>query len=1247
MLEKVKGLFRRDEGEAGGPATRTPSARLVDALKVLAVESPGLADRAVAYVHRGEGPEVLLELETLRGGDVEVLLGRPGQAGQYSWTTTAQDDRLKAAVPGWTAQKAIAARSNLYTLTDTVTLPEIVRLGRALSALSSEVDRERPSDPRWLTLLVNDAARNANRRGGKRAKGADGTADRWTPDLLLALAVEGGVPQEEATAVVLRELFDRPTSSAWSWRHLGPALLGGPARAFVLEHADVATQVVPGVGAAGRGELVALVAPDGAAVDALAPLMARLATDTSKAVREAAVAAVATLPEERRREILTPLLTALPASRLSVVVTLLAQTQAGLADLERAAEGSTGARAALLRDAVERARVLDAAQEDEPAIEVPPFDPLPEAELGEDFVRAARSALDTALERARTEQAAHPGRSSDKDWPRWRRQAVEQDLKELPSITDDDVRVFAAFLSGTSTRRPGSVVMRRLSAQGVFSRLPGTTLMHRLRLQANEARGQNSPFGWYRLNEGDMLDVDLRALDEALRRVGRDDAEALVDDLFFSTWWAVDTVSPEHAWPYYAGRLDRLAAALDDRERTYGTTRPARALAVLAGLPHVPRRFLPRLTELALGEGRTYRATAQEALRTHPGVRGLAEQGLGNGRSEVRRTAAEWLARLGDAGAVPALRAVLAKERSEVVRAAVLTSLESLGEDISGDLAPQVLLAEATKGLRTKAPVSMAWFDPGSLPVARWAADGSPVDPTILRWWVVLAVKLKDPSGAGLLERYLSLLQEEDRARVGRLVLSAWVAQDTRNPSPEESSAYAHGDAQRRYDMYQDWAKRSPQYYAAEAAKTVEDHYRDLYREHQSTYLGSAVKDKGMLALTVAMPGSELAATFQQYVRAHIGRRSQTEALVQALAANGQPAAVQELLAVSRRFRQATVQETAQRLAAELADRRGWTADQLADRTVQTAGFEDDGLLHLDLGSREYVGRITPAFTLELTSDAGKVVKALPAARATDDPELVKAARKQLTTSRKELKAVVALQTQRLYEAMCVGRTWTTQEWRDYVLGHPVMSRLAERLVWVENPATDGARPFRPDGGALLDADDEDVVLGEGSTVGLAHAVLLGAEATVAWSAHLVDYEVDPLFAQLDVTTPALDAGAVAVADHEGWLSDSFSIRGRATKRGYTRSQAEDAGWFSAYTKSFASAGIVVQIEFTGSFVPEENIPAAITRLTFEGTCRGSRRGTVRIADLPPVLVAEAYRDYVAVAEAGAFDADWEKKSQW
>ena len=118
-----------------------------------------------------------------------------------------------------------------------------MRLGRVLSAVSSEVDRERPADPRWLTVLVNDMSRRANeRRHGQKGKGAP---DRWTPDLLVALAVEGGVPEADAPAVVLRELFERPASAGWASRHLGPALLGDPAREFVVAHLDVATRVLP------------------------------------------------------------------------------------------------------------------------------------------------------------------------------------------------------------------------------------------------------------------------------------------------------------------------------------------------------------------------------------------------------------------------------------------------------------------------------------------------------------------------------------------------------------------------------------------------------------------------------------------------------------------------------------------------------------------------------------------------------------------------------------------------------------------------------------------------------------------------------------------------------------------------------------------------------------------------------------------------------------------------------------------
>jgi hypothetical protein len=276
------------------------------------------------------------------------------------------------------------------------------------------------------------------------------------------------------------------------------------------------------------------------------------------------------------------------------------------------------------------------------------------------------------------------------------------------------------------------------------------------------------------------------------------------------------------------------------------------------------------------------------------------------------------------------------------------------------------------------------------------------------------------------------------------------------------------------------------------------------------------------------------------------------------------------------------------------------------------------------------------------------VIKALPATRADDDPELYKAAKAQLSASRKELKAVVALQTARLYEAMCVGRTWTSEEFTEYVAGHPVMSRLAARLVWVSDPGTPTQRAFRPGDGALIDADDEDVTLSAGGEVGLAHSVTLGAEASATWREHLADYQIVPLFDQLDGVLPEIAAAATLIDDHKGWLTDSFSIRGRATKLGYVRSMAEDAGWFTAYCKPYPSVGLRVDLEFTGAYLPEENIAAAMTDLVFVRTDRKlGKTGRMPLSEVPTVLLAEAYRDYVRVAEAGSFDANWAKKSSY
>ncbi|WP_460754401.1 DUF4132 domain-containing protein [Myceligenerans cantabricum] len=1272
MLEAVRDRLGR----------KSAAGAVQDALKVLRIEGDALHERAVGYVLHGESPEVVLELEGRDTGDLDAGLHKPGYLG-WTWTHQNLEKRVKKATSGLTIEKAARLRGNVY-MDGTVTPEQLSRLGRLLAAIATGTDVF-AAVPDWYGVLVQDVA--LTRFGRREPKGPVPS-----PEWFEAVARAGGLVDDAAVAAVVQVLLGRPRDSYSSNRAgLSRLLHAKGVDGYLVGHAQIVGTEVRRLGAAGKKEFCEFMTLHGSP-EALRGVLVALCADTARGVRRAADDVVANLHDAEQVRLLAPLLETASSSALDDVVTRLAGAEGGVEAIEAALEAGRDqasgavaakrpsrareARTAVLAKAVERARTLAAAAVE--TFEVPPFEPLPELELGPDVLDAARARRDTQLAAARAhlqrtlDEHKTSGEGKKGGTPCWHIQSARQRLQEVEHVGDEHLSHLLAILSNREHTGPSQ------SGTGRFTRtatwlvdnleavVPQASPLHIVRA-VTVAHGDTPRLWWAMRNHLDRIG-DLRVLRDALVRAGIEDPDARIAELVFQRWWGAE-IPLEHMWHYFAERVGMLEAHLITRDGYDQNRAPAMVLAILDHFPAVPATLLPRLSSLAMGTGKTHRLEAQRVLARHPQVRPLAEQGLTDGRSAVRASAAGWLANLGDKEAVPALRAALGTERREDVRAAFLTALEALGEDIAEELSVRQLTAEAAKGLKKKAPVSMAWFPLEALPDLRWA-DGTAVPREIVRWWVVLAVRLKEPSGEGLLARYVSLLDEASRTTLGSYVLRAWIAQDTRGPSTAESREHAEDVARQRYDWAQQWLRRDPKSSWAQegAAAPLDEHHRLAYKEHQATYLGSATKDKGLLALTVGMPGADLAAAAQHYFKAHPQRRSQADSLVRALAANGDRPAVQLLLAVSRQFKLRTVRETAEGLAGQLAEARGWTADQLADRTVQTAGFDADGVLRLPFGSREYTGRITDAFAIELRNDKGKVVKTPPSTPQSADEDTraaYKEARTQLTASKKELKTVVELQTRRLREAMIQGRTWSAGEWSEFVAQHPVMSRLAARVVWLADPGTPEQRAFRPDDGALVGVDDEDVTLtragaddggaeaaGAGTVVGIAHAVTLaggngGADTLGAWREHLADYEVTPLFDQLATASPEVAADALAVTDRRGWLTESYTVRGRLLARGYKNGEVQDAGWFYEYVKEYPAAGLVAEIEFTGAFMANENIPAAIKDLRFRKPGTWGDRGVVPLADVPPVLLAESYADYLDAAAAGAFDPAWERKAEY
>lgn len=821
-----------------------------------------------------------------------------------------------------------------------------------------------------------------------------------------------------------------------------------------------------------------------------------------------------------------------------------------------------------------------------------------------------------------------------------------RERRRLEQVTDSDIDRLIAIADGAGGEIPPS--LQDHDVRAIVKDCSRLHLLHRARIEARSRRPDFAEL----LYDPSVKRLDPRAVEQVLRATDLPERD-------WATWfdnWLWYHHDPHSVWPWALANPDLVVERLRD------TRLAAQALQTLEHMPTIPEQILPTLVQIAIGPSTVNRPLARRIVARHtrvgavggtgegpdgagadsPRVGDLAARAL-TGGAKQREAAAQWLAELADPTAVVALREALAKETSPRPRAALLGALAACDGRAAELVAPRALEAEAERGLKRRPPASLAWFDADALPALRWA-DGTAVDPRVARWWVVLADRLKDPSGHGMFELYLDRLDAADAAALGSHVLRAWIAQDTIRPPEEESRAHAELEGRRNHDRAQrdlaraigteqeDCARR-------QAAVPLSRHVERAYRYHHQLFPGSAIADKGLLALTVRMDGAELTRAVRDYEatcwRWQGGHRAQLAALMTALAANGHPDALALLQSAARGHAMRSIRKTATALLEQVARRRGWSADELADRMIPTAGFDDDGALRLSYGGRTVIARPTPEGGVVLADADGRPLKSLPAARASDDPGGADAAKKRLGSARRQVKAAMSLQASRLYEAMCASRTWPADQWRELLADHPLVGRLVTRLIWEALP--DGVR-FRPaEDGALLGADDAAVELAPGAVVRLAHRTALSGAEADAWRRHLADYEVDPPFDQLGAAAPDVPADATAVRAPGGRrVTTTFALRRAAAKRGWRRAPAEDGGWFWSYLKDFPSLGLTAAVNFSGARLPEEDQPCAVDDLEVR---RG--RAPVVLGRVPPVLLAECCADFAALAALGRPDPHW------
>lgn len=885
-------------------------------------------------------------------------------------------------------------------------------------------------------------------------------------------------------------------------------------------------------------------------------------------------------------------------------------------------------------------------------IETPPMPPMPEPGPIPDATLAllepAAVAFNTKLAVAKKEAEALKQKWH---WSRHYQPVGKAEIAKLRKHGEDDNPIaqqhggVLGWLRAPDSRHPGVTA---------FFDDPGLTLWHSIRFAAATTNGHFAAiFGdWAGPGAGALArrieqGADLRVVLAMWERFGGRDP---ILEQLGAYWHRTLSEQGTAVWTVLCSRFAQLDEAFGLTPQSGAKPYDVRvALDLLDRFPKVPRRYRQPLMLLATGTSAQLRKPARDLLREAPGIDDAIAGLLGDGRQEVRAGAAEWLQQRGAKAKIADLRSALAKERSELARAALITALERLGDDVGDVFDSAAMIAEAEKGLARTKTKELDWFPFDRLPALRWQ-DGTAVDPRLPRWWLTLAAKLKQPGGNALIDLWLDRLAPGDAHRLGWMVLTSWIERDTRTCTVDEANAYAVAHVDATLQQHRNYVQRWPN--SASYWSTDRDViFAQLKNGKLKTYLGSAADSKGILALATRVTGADAAQKVRPFLKDHGARTSQAKALLETLASNPSSAALQVVLAAANRSKQRSVQAHAGALIEAVAERHGWSAEELADRTIPTGGFDADGTLDLDCGrDRTYTLRLDASDAVVLANPEGKEVKSLPTPRIDDEKPLIDAAKKLFTNARKEVKQAFAGQTERLREAMALGRRWPREDWESFIAGHPLIGRLAQRLVWLGVGADGTATAFRPLGdGSYTDAADEDVDVSAFAEVQLAHHSLLAPDAIAAWQRHLADYEIATPFDQIGRALPALTADMTTnrdIRDREGWIIETFQLRGIANKLGYVRGAAGDGGWFTTYERPYRGAGIVAAIEFSGSPLPGENAPAVLHALSFRLLRENGYHGRqLALKEVPPVLLAETWQDWHDIAAKGSgFDPEWQKK---
>jgi len=442
----------------------------------------------------------------------------------------------------------------------------------------------------------------------------------------------------------------------------------------------------------------------------------------------------------------------------------------------------------------------------------------------------------------------------------------------------------------------------------------------------------------------------------------------------------------------------------------------------------------------------------------------------------------------------------------------------------------------------------------------------------------------------------------------------------------------------------------------------IKDEDLKLFAKSMYESWNREAKTKWALAFTAAFGDDELVKPLKNEILRFVdyGRGAVAAQMVEAIAMIGTTKAFQTVDYFTKKVRHKQVKRAANEALLTAAKELNITKEELLDKIIPNFGFNEEGIINLDFGARQFEVKLTPDLAFLITDNNGKTYKNLPKVGKNDDAVKGGEASKFFKELKKEVKTQVKLQKNRLENGFSANRLWKFENWKELFIKNPMMKQFALTLIWGiydEKGLKSGFR-FLEDG-SFSDIEDEVFNIKNNDLVGLVHPIELTAEKLEQWKEVLDDYEITQSFEQL--SRPVYEAGNkkddLKIDDFIGFVMYKSSLKNKLFNKGWERGSVQDAGCYYEYYKDFDHYGISVELNFGGDCMYEDG-ETIIKEIVFykSGTVshgsyvydKPAEGNTFSLKQIPKRLYSEIYHEIKTIAESGkGFDPKWETKDWW